>query len=216
MIVFSKMFWQKPFEKYYKWDIEKNGIAYSTAHTHSKNKLEVELDLSNYAKKSDFKNVRGVDTSHFANKADLDSLISDTDKIWKVTNDLSSLKGKADKLDIDKLETTSFNVSNLSDVVKNEVVKMTEYDEYVKNVNSIETSTFIKKQIMILRSTRLKAKLPSITGLATTAALNDVKIPDISETDYDAKILNVESNIFPHLIKKKKKIVDKHDFLDLW
>ena len=69
---------------------------------------------------------------------------------------------------------------------------------------------------MILRSTRLKAKLPSITGLATTAALNDVKIPDISETDYDAKILNVESNIFPHLIKKKKKIVDKYDFLDLW
>ena len=30
-IVSSQIFWQKPCEKYYKWDIEKNGIAYSTA-----------------------------------------------------------------------------------------------------------------------------------------------------------------------------------------
>ena len=30
-------------------------------HIHSKNKTEVELDLSNYAKKSDLKNATGVD-----------------------------------------------------------------------------------------------------------------------------------------------------------
>ena len=37
-------------------------------HTHSKNKVEVELDLSNYATKSDLKNATGVDTSDFYKK----------------------------------------------------------------------------------------------------------------------------------------------------
>ena len=32
----------------------------------NKSKIEVELDLSNYAIKSDLRNVTGVDTSHFA------------------------------------------------------------------------------------------------------------------------------------------------------
>ena len=39
-------------------------------HNHSK-KIEVELDLSSYAKKSDLKNATGVDTSHFAKNTDL-------------------------------------------------------------------------------------------------------------------------------------------------
>ena len=37
-------------------------------HTISKNKIEVELDLSNYVTKSDLKNASGVDTSDFAKK----------------------------------------------------------------------------------------------------------------------------------------------------
>ena len=32
---------------------------------------KVELDLSNYATKADLKNATGVDTTHFAKKADL-------------------------------------------------------------------------------------------------------------------------------------------------
>ena len=35
-------------------------------HTLSKNKIETELDLSNYATKSNLKNAAGVDTSDFA------------------------------------------------------------------------------------------------------------------------------------------------------
>ena len=50
-------------------------------HTHSKNKLGVELDLSNYATKSDFKNATGADTSDFAKKIHLASLKSDTEAI---------------------------------------------------------------------------------------------------------------------------------------
>ena len=48
-------------------------------------RVKVELDLSNYARKSDLKKATGVDTSSFAKKTDL-----------------ASLKSEVDKLDIDK------------------------------------------------------------------------------------------------------------------
>ena len=41
----------------------------------------MELDLSNYATKSESKNVTGADTSDFAKKAYLASLKSDVDKL---------------------------------------------------------------------------------------------------------------------------------------
>ena len=44
-------------------------------------KKKVELDLPNYATKSDLKITTGVDTSNFAKKADLASLKSDIDKL---------------------------------------------------------------------------------------------------------------------------------------
>ena len=77
--------------------------------------VKVELDLSNYATKAVLKNATGVDTFEFAKKVDL-----------------ASLKSEIDKLDIGKLETTSVDLSKLSDAVKNEVVKKTVYDELVK------------------------------------------------------------------------------------
>ena len=42
---------------------------------HSKNKMKVELDLSNYPTKFDFKGATGIAMSKFAKKADLTSLI---------------------------------------------------------------------------------------------------------------------------------------------
>ena len=44
------------------------------APNHSKNKIEVELDLPNYAIKSDLKNATFVDTSNFVKKIVLASL----------------------------------------------------------------------------------------------------------------------------------------------
>ena len=44
---------------------------------------------------------------------------------------LTSLKSEIDKLDIGKLETTPVDISKLSDVVKNEIVKKTEYNKLV-------------------------------------------------------------------------------------
>ena len=38
-------------------------------------------------------------------------------------------------MDIGKLKTTPVDLSNLSDVVKTEFIKITVYDEYIKKVN---------------------------------------------------------------------------------
>ena len=50
------------------------------------------------------------------------------------------MKSKAGKLDIGKLETTPFDLSKLSNVVKNDIVKKTEYNELDKKVNNINTT----------------------------------------------------------------------------
>ena len=113
-------------------------------YTRNKNKIEAELDLSNYATKSDLKNAAGVVTLKFANKADL-----------------ASLKSKIDKLDLDELETTPVDSSKLSDVVKNEVVKKAVYDELVKKLNAIQnndTSGLVKKLTMKQKLVMLKRK----------------------------------------------------------
>ena len=68
--------------------------------------INVKVDLSNYATKSDIKNISHVDTSSFALKTNL-----------------ASSKTEVDKLDIDKIVSVSVDLSKLSDVVKNDVVK---------------------------------------------------------------------------------------------
>ena len=88
--------------------------------------IKIKVDLSNYATKTDLKNVTHVDTSRFALKTNL-----------------GSLKTEVDKLDIDKLAPVSVDLSKLSDVVKNDIVKKTVYDELVAKVNGIDTSGFV-------------------------------------------------------------------------
>ena len=88
--------------------------------------MKIVLYLSNYTIKTDLKNATRVDTSDFAKKTDLTNLKSDVNKldIGKLKNvpkNLSNLKNKVDKLD--KLVTALVDLSNLSDVVKNNVVK---------------------------------------------------------------------------------------------
>ena len=72
----------------------------------------------------------------------------DIDKLKNVTSGLSSLKSKVDKSDIGKLETTPVDLSKLSDVIKNDVVKRIEHGELVKKVDNIkttDTSDLVKK-----------------------------------------------------------------------
>ena len=91
-------------------------------------RVKIVLHLSNYTIKTDFKNATWFDISSFAKKADLTNLKSDVDKldIGKLKNvpkNLSNLKNKLDKLDFDKLVPALVDLSKLSDVVKNNVVK---------------------------------------------------------------------------------------------
>ena len=51
------------------------------SYTCNKNNIKVELDLSNYATKSDLKIDAAVNTSDFVMKADLTRLKSDVDKL---------------------------------------------------------------------------------------------------------------------------------------
>ena len=69
-------------------------------------KVKVELDLSNYATKTDFKNAARINASFFAKKVDLASLKPnidklDTDKLKNVPTKLKNLKNKVDKLVVD-------------------------------------------------------------------------------------------------------------------
>ena len=101
--------------------------------------MKVELDLSNYATKSDLKNAAGVDTSTFAKKVDLASLKSnidqqDTDQFKNVPPNLSNSKRKVDNLDMGKLVPVPVDLSKLSNVVKNDVVKKDVYNTKIKNI----------------------------------------------------------------------------------
>ena len=58
----------------------------------------------------------------------------DIDKFKSVPTNLSNIKSKVYKLDIGKLETTPVDLSKLSNVVKNYVVKKTEYNAKIKNI----------------------------------------------------------------------------------
>ena len=69
-------------------------------------RVKVELDSSNYAAKTDLKNVTDVDMSKFAKKVDSANLKSDEDKLdidklKNVSTNLSNLKGKVDELVVD-------------------------------------------------------------------------------------------------------------------
>ena len=94
--------------------------------------INVKVDLSNYVTKTDINNVLHIDTSSFA---------------WK--SNLASLKTEVDKLDFFKLVPVPVDLSKLSNVVKNDVVKKTVYDKLVAKVNSIDTSAFVLKLSMI-------------------------------------------------------------------
>ena len=65
-------------------------------------------------------------------KSEVDKL--DIDKLEKAPTGLNSLKSRVDKLDADKLVTVPVDLSEASDVVKNDVAKNTEYDELLKKL----------------------------------------------------------------------------------
>ena len=70
------------------------------------NNIKVELDLANYATKTDIKNITHIDVSSFASKTNL-----------------AALKTKVDKIDADKLKTVPVDLAKLTNAVEHDLVK---------------------------------------------------------------------------------------------
>ena len=68
------------------------------------------------------------------------------------------MKTEVDNLHIDKLVPVPVDLSKLSDVVKNDVVKKTVYDKLVAKVDNIDTSDFVLKTKYNTDKTELKKK----------------------------------------------------------
>ena len=74
-------------------------------------------------------------------------------------SNLASLKTEVGKLDIGKITPVPVDLSKLSDVVKNDIVKKTEYDKLVTKVDNIDTTGFVLKTTYDTEKSDLEKKL---------------------------------------------------------
>ena len=112
--------------------------------------INVKVDLSNYATKAGTKNISHVDTSSFGLKTNL-----------------ANSKTELDKLDIDKLKPVPTDLSKLSNVVKNDVVKKDVYNKLVTKVNAVDSSGFVLKTKYNTDKSELENKIPDTSNLVT-------------------------------------------------
>ena len=92
---------------------------------------------------------------------------------------MANLKTEVDKLDIDRLMPVPVDLSKLSDVVKNDIVKKIVDVKLVAKVNNIDTSGFVLKTKYDTDKSELENKIKN-------------KIPDVSnlvrKADYNTKV----------------------------
>ena len=113
---------------------------YYPPYRNSSNNIKLNLDLVNYATKTDLKNITHVDVSSFASKTNL-----------------AALKTEVDKTDTDKLKTTPADVAQLTNGIENDVVKKTDYNTKVTSIEA-QIAGLTKNTVDNLADiTRLKA-----------------------------------------------------------
>ena len=120
--------------------------------------MDVKVNLSSHATKTDLKNVTYIDTSSFALKAKL-----------------ASLKTEVDNLDIDKLVPISVDLSKLRDVVKNDVVKKAVYNKLAAKVNVTDTSDFVLKTKYQTDKAELEKKIPDVTNFVKKTKFTELE-----------------------------------------
>ena len=113
---------------------------YFPPYNSSSEDIKVELDLTNYATKDDVKNITHVDVSSYANKTNL-----------------AVLKSEVDKIDTDKLKTVPADLVKFSNVVKNDVVKKTDYNTKLTNIENQITGVTKNTLDNLADITKLKA-----------------------------------------------------------
>ena len=170
---------------YYKMSI------YYPPYKSSGNNIKVELDLTNYATKTDLKNITHVDVSNFASKTNL-----------------AALKSEVDKIDVDKLKTIPTDLAKLTNAVENDLVKKTDYNTKVTSIES-QIARVTKNTVDNLADiTKLKAVDTSNFASDATTLENkidtiDKKIPDISGLASKTSLLLIYK--LQHLILKLLK-----------
>ena len=177
-------------------------MSYYPPYKSSSNNVKVELDLTNYATKTDLKNTTHVDVSSFASKTNL-----------------AALKTEIDKIDRDKLKTAPTDLAKLTNAIENDVVKKTDYNTKVTSIEAqlagltkntvdnladitklkaIDTNSFVTRTKFSADTNALDDKIddvekkpPDISGLATKTSLNDY----LKTSTFNSKVTEVESKI---------------------
>ena len=172
---------------------------YFPPYNNSREKMKVELDLSNNATKDNVKNITHVDVSSFVSKANL-----------------VALKTEVDKLDTDKLKTTPADLAKLTNAVDNELVKKTVYNAKVTAIESqtagvtqsatnnlaeitklkaFDTSNFVTRTKFTADTNplddkidKVDKKIPDISGLATKTSLSNY----LQTTTFNSKVTELE------------------------
>ena len=142
--------------------------------------LILQQSMKNITQLKIIKNITHVDTSSFALKTNL-----------------ANLKSKVDKLDVHELKPIPTDLSKLSDVVKNDVVKKTDYNKLVAKVDNIDASGLVQKTDYNTKIPEIEDKIPDTSNLATKTALTIVenKIPDKSNLATKTALTTVENKI---------------------
>ena len=156
--------------------------TYYPPYKSSSKNIKVELDLTNYATKTYLKNITHLDVSNFASKTNL-----------------AALKTEVDKIDVDKLKTAPVDLAKLTNAVENDLVKKTDYNAKVTNIESqiagatkstldnldditklkaVDTSNFVLKTKLASdvntsenKVDTVDKQIPDISGLATKTSL---------------------------------------------
>ena len=146
---------------------------YFPPYNNSSGNIKAELDLSNYATKKDIKGITHIDASGFAFKTNL-----------------AALKTEVDKIDTDKLKAVPDDLAKLTNVVKNEVVKKTDFsaDNYVTRTKFSTDTNSLDDKI-----DKVDQKILDVSGLATKSSVTtlvknlDDRIDKLKINDYAKK-----------------------------
>ena len=151
---------------------------------------------------TDLKNITHVDVSSFSSKTNL-----------------AALKTEVDKIDVDKLKTTPIDLDRLSNLVKNDAVKKTDYNTKVTSIEAqiagltkntvdnladitklkaIDTNNFVTRTKFSAGTNALDDKIDGvdkkildISGLATKSSLNSY----LQTSTFNSKVTEVENKI---------------------
>ena len=93
---------------------------------------------------------------------------------FALKTNLASPKTEVDKLGLDKLAPVPVDLSKLSDVVKNDVVKKTVYDKLAAKANNIDASAFVLKSKYQTDKKELEKKIPDATDFVKKTKLTEL------------------------------------------